>query len=118
MRCIEKIEKERKVKLARLDLSIKTTEHGTKFCQDGSTLSRSKRVKKNGDRNAKIVDEYKVQTFLDRQVEGYRKTLQLLSRKERREDPFVLMTEKAPEAKFDAYFPPISKQKERATKKG
>ena len=121
LRNIERIEKERKTQLERLEFSIKAAEDKAKSNQKGIESSRLKRTKNRSTYADDItyynfLDERSI-SFLDRQVEGYRKTLQLLSCKNKRWNPPILADDKKQELAFDAYFPPPSKTQRKFTKR-
>ena len=119
MKNIEKIEKEQKTKLDRLELSIKTAEANSR--QNRDLFNRLKRSKTETScieyRRDGVFENDKVPTFLDRQIEGYRKTLKLLSHRGESDDPFILMNDNTPQSTFDAYFPPLNKTAKKAAKK-
>ena len=121
LRNIERIEKERKAQLERFEFSIKAAEDKAKSNQKGIESSRLKRTKNRSTYADDItyynfLDERSI-SFLDRQVEGYRKTLQLLSCKNKRWNPPILADDKKQELAFDAYFPSPSKTQRKVTKK-
>ena len=119
---IERIEKERKAQLERMEFSIKAAEDRAKSNQNRNESSRLKRTNKHSTYTDEVtyynfLDEKSI-SFLDRQIEGYRKTLQLLSCKNRRWNPPILADDKTQETGFDAYFPPTSKTQRKFMKKG
>ena len=118
IKTIERIEKERKIQRDRLELSIKAAEEKANSSQNRFVFTRLKNTKRDSVYVDDLTDgsslDGNVMTFLDRQIEGYRKTLHLLSCRSKKDDLTLLTDDKIAEPTFDAHFPSLNK----AAKKG
>ena len=119
MKDIERIEKTKKAQLNRMEMSIKAAEIKANSSKSKCKFAALKSKNQNSldDITACSFDE-KALTFLDRQIEGYRNTLHLLSCKDKKGDLLMKTGDRTAETTFDAFFPPISKTVRKGSKNG
>ena len=116
MQNLERINKERRIQLNRIEMAIKSAERNAKVTQDGIVEwkydKRRSWTTEDEFKPVSLIDE-RMPTFLDRQVEGYRKSLTLMKDREHRQLPLdkaMLTIDKPAEPRFDAFFPPLQQR--------
>ena len=112
---LEKIEKQQRTRAEQLESSIKLAERQAKFAKNGlASFGRITSTFSNDNGFYKDTRNRRLLGFLDRQVQGYRRTLEKAKSKEDQNkvpEQILLATGRTAETSFDAYFPPLRKER-------